>query len=96
MLKNLIKRGLISLGIIDDKDFQTAQVTYMGKTKNIQVVHDYGFSSNCPTGGIVLMFNVQGQEENIAGIADLPNDRFKNLKEGEVAVYNALTNAYVI
>jgi len=44
---------------------------------------------------MVLMFNVQGQEENRAGMANLTRQRFKNLKEGEVALGNYLTGSVV-
>ena len=92
---NMIKRALTSLPIKDNTDFQTSQVRYLGKTAQIELVYPYGLCSSPPTGSMVLMFNIQGQEENRAGMANLTRQRFKNLKEGEVAVGNYLTGSVV-
>lgn len=94
-ISNGIKRAFVSLVGSDSEAFQTTQISYLGKTADTEVIYPYGLCGNPPTGSLVLLFNVQGQEENRAGIANLPNKRFKNLKAGEVAVGNYLTTSVV-
>lgn len=92
---NLIKRGIVTLSGADSANFARCQVSYMGKVKNVEIVFPYGLAANLPKESLVLLFSVMGQEENMAGIGNLPGSRFKNLKEGEVVVGNPLTGAYV-
>jgi len=87
-LFNLIKRAIITLASKDDTNFQIVQVNYLGKTKNVEIVSPYGLYSNPKEQSVMLIFNVNGQEENIAGIPYNPYNRFKNLKPGEVATGN--------
>lgn len=94
-ISNGIKRAYISLVGSDSNQFQTTQINYLGKTADMEVIYPYGLCANPPAGSLVLLFNVQGQEENRAGIANLPNQRFKNLKAGEVVVGNYLTGSYI-
>jgi len=93
---NIIKRAIISLSSKDNEDFQIAQATYFEKTKNIELILPYGLYSNAKTGAISLVFAVNGQEENLAGIPYNPYVRFKNLNPSEVAVGNPhkLTKIY--
>ena len=92
---SLIKRAYITFVGNDDEQFQVTQINYLNKTTNMEVINPYGLCSNPPRNSLVLLFNVQGQEENRAGIANLPQQRFKNLKEGEVALGNYLTKTVI-
>jgi phage gp45-like len=94
-ITSLIKRSYVTLVGNDNDNFQTTQVTYLSKTANIEVIYPYGVCGNPPLGSLALTFNVQGQEENRAGIFNLPNQRFKGLKAGEVAIGNYLTGSVV-
>lgn len=94
-VRNLIKRAYVSLVGNDDQQFQTTQISYLNKTNVMEVIYPYGLSGNPPQDSLVLLFNVQAQEENRAGIANLPQQRFRNLNEGEVAVGNYLTTSNV-
>lgn len=94
-ITGMIKRAYITLVGSDKDKFQTTQVNYLDKTADIEVIYPYGLCGNPPKNSIVLLFNVQAQEENRAGICNLPNKRFKDLKEGEVVVGNYLTGSYV-
>lgn len=94
-IRNLIKTGYISRVSSDDKDVQIAQVTYLGLTKDTAIITPYGVFSNAPLKSKVLLCNVLAQEENAAGIAYAQQNRFKNLKEGEVVLGNILTQSYV-
>lgn len=94
-ITNIIKRAFITLAGGDNDKFQTTQINYLGKVADMEVIYPYGLCGNPPAGSLVLLFNVQGQEENKAGIANLPNQRFKNLKPGEVVLGNYLTGSYI-
>jgi len=95
-IRNLIKRGVVTKKTPDSGQFSVAQVKWLtGKTGNVEVIHPYGFSSYAPVGSLALMFNVMGHEENRAAIINDPKRRFKDLKEGEIAIGNFLTRSYV-
>jgi len=94
-LFNLIRRALVSRKTADTGQFPVAQVKWNDKVADIEVIYPYGLAGNLPKDALVLMFNVQGQEENKAGIGNTPKIRFKNLQEGEVAVGNPVTGSVV-
>lgn len=94
-LFNLIKRAIVSRKTADTGQFPIAQVEWNGKAKNIHHITPYGLYSNLPIDSLVLTFNVLGQEENMAGIGNTPKRRFKNLKEGEVAIGNPITGSVI-
>ena len=95
-IKNLIKRGTVSRKTEDSGDYSIAQIKWMSKkVGNVEVLHPYGMSSYAPVGSLALMFNIMGQEANRAAIVNDPKRRFKDLKEGEVAIGNFLTRSYV-
>ena len=94
-LFNLIKNAIISLSGKDSADFPTAQVDYLGKTKEIELVFPYGLAANPKEKCFTLLFSVNGQEDNILGIAHNPTNRFKNLTPGEVVVGNSYVNTKI-
>ena len=91
----MIKRGVLTLPTADAGVNQIAQASYLGKTANVELITLYGLCSNPPAGSNILLFDVQGQEENRAGITNFPGSRFKGLKVGEVAVGNYITKSNV-
>lgn len=95
-IRNLIKRGTVTRKTADTGQFAIAQLKWISdKTGNVEVIHPYGISSYAPVGSLALMFNVMGHESNRAAIINDPKRRFKDLKEGEVAIGNFLTRSYV-
>jgi len=94
-LFNLIKRTIVSRKTDDTGQFPVSQVQWNNKTANLEVIYPYGLAGNLPVDALVLTFSVLGQEENKAGIGNTPKIRFKNLKEGEVAVGNPVTKSVV-
>lgn len=56
----------------------------------------YGLSSLEPENYYVFILNSQGQESTKLGIPSAMQNRKKGLKQGEVAIYNSLTQTYVI
>jgi phage gp45-like len=91
----LIKRGLVTLSGNDSNNYPVCQVAFVKKTKTVEIVSPYGLYSNLPTGAQMIVFTVQAQEENLAGIGYNSLTRFKNLAEGEVVVGNPSTGAFV-
>lgn len=75
--------------------FFTQQITYRNKVSNVLVVYPYGYHANAKVDeSLVLMFGVNGDSENKAGIPFQPNIR-PDLKEGEVAIYQPGTNTVI-
>lgn len=97
LIRNMIKRAVVTLNPADTGQIPVAQVQWSSSNtaNNVQVITPYGFYSVAPTGSLALMFNVMGQEENRAAIFDNPKGRFKNLKPGESVVGNPLTGSKV-
>jgi len=91
----LVRRGKVTLAGDDAAPFARAQVSCMGKTKTVEIVFPYGHYANLPEDSLVLMFSVNGQDENASAIGYSPADRFKNLAKGEVLVGNPKTGAFV-
>lgn len=91
----MIKRAYVTLVGNDAGQVQTTQVSYLGKTTDMEVIYPYGLFGNPPRGSLALLFSVQGHEENRAGIANLPKQRFKDNKEGEAGVGNLLTGSVI-
>jgi len=96
-LRNMIRRAVITLGGSDDKDFPVQQVTYLGKTADIEIITPYGMHANLPADNetFVTMWTVAGQEDYRVGMGYTPKRRPKNLPEGEVVFYHPLTQSRV-
>lgn len=92
MMKH-IKRAFLSLAGRDDTDFPTSQAEYNGKNADTEILQPYGLYGNPPTGSLLVLMHVNGEEENRVALATYPQIRFMNMKEGEVAVGNPLTKS---
>lgn len=84
----MIKRFLVSLAAKDSDDFPTTQVSYNGKTTDIEYLYPYGSHGVPPEGSIGVGFNILGYEENKAGIFYNSETRPKGLEPGEYACGN--------
>ena len=80
----------------DSTSYPTGQCSYNGKQATFTRLLPYGLSSLEPENSFVFVINSQGQEAVKFGIPSAMQDRFKNLKQGEVAIYNSRTQTYVI
>lgn len=100
---NIIKSGIKTLAIEDtgkgnDEEsnvIQQLQVKLYDAIKKCGKLGQYGLYSNAPSGSFVIIMQVNGQEEVLFGIEDDVNNRPRNLKEGEVMLYNTLTKNYI-
>lgn len=85
-----VAHGLIEASK-DDGPLQFIQATYLeGETKNdVRKMHHFGFSSHAPKGSECIAVSVAGNREASVIIATENREfRFKNLGDGEVAIYS--------
>lgn len=80
----------------DSGSWPTGQAGYNGKQATFTRLLPYGLSSLEPEGYFVFLINSQGQEAVKFGIPSAMQERKKSLKQGEVAIYNSLTQTFVI
>lgn len=97
MIKNLIRRALVTLDGTDDKDFPVQQITYLGKAADCEMIMPYGVHANLPANGevIVTMFSVMGEEDNRVGMGYTPKLRPKNTPAGEVIFYHPIAGSKI-
>ena len=92
----MIKQAVITLVTSDTSAYPQGQAEYNGKITNYTRLSPYGLDSNPPVGSSVILLSSQGQEAVKFGIASDFLGRKKELKEGEVALYNTLTQSLVL
>lgn len=95
LIHNIIKRAVISKLEVDSETSPIAQASYLGKTGTTEIVLPYGISARAPVGTQLLLFAVQGQENNRAAIPYGQENRHKNLEEGEVVIENEITKSFI-
>ena len=93
---NAIKQAFINLVDEDTSAYPRGQAGYSSKATNFVRLSPYGLDSNPPEGAFCLLISSQGKESGKFGISSDFLRRFKELKEGEVAVYNTLTESFVL
>lgn len=94
-LKYLIRWAVLK-AVDDSAAYRAGKASAFGKEGNVFLLTPYGLAHNPPAGATVLMLQVGGDEGNKVGIADLPTRRLKGLAPGEAALYNALTDSFVL
>ena len=92
-IRSLIRRAVVSLSLPDDGDHPIMQISYLGKTANAEVIWPYGMGGQLPENAQVFCFNIEGMEENKAGIGTTPTLRLKVDAEGETCFGNPLTGS---
>lgn len=94
-LLQLIKQAYISAVNDDSKVFPIADVTYNSKISKAVRFSPYGLCSNAPLNSNVILLTIDGMESLKYALCDDMQNRFKNLKEGEVVLYNYVSGSYV-
>ncbi len=92
---SLIKQAIVTKVTTDDKNYPVGECRHNEVTTNFVPLSVYGINSSAPIDSHLLIFSSQGQEGLKFGI---PNDfikRKKNLKEGEVAIFNSKTKDFI-
>lgn len=93
-LKKLIRWANVTAGGADDKQFPIQQISYMGKTADCVMVFPYGMHGNASEDSIVLMFGVNGDSANRAGIPGTPQERPK-MAANEFCMYHPKTQSII-
>lgn len=94
-MSNQIKTAIKTKTSNDDNTLQKLQVQLFDAVKSISKLGVYGLYTNAPKGSFVVVIQSNGQEEVLFGIEDDVNNRPRGLKEGEVMLYNTLTQNYL-
>lgn len=85
-----------SLKSIDDSgNFRRAIISALGADQPALAFTPYGICSNPPVGSLAISTNIQGIASNTVVFLDDPKNRKKGLSEGEIAIVNYLTGAFV-
>jgi len=92
---SMIKIAISTKAMEDTKQFPFLQARFMTKVNDIWFVTPYGYYSSPPVGSMGIVFNIQAQEQNRAGIFNDYDRRNKNLVEGEVELFNTLTKTRI-
>lgn len=87
---NITKEGT------DDKDVRIQQYSKNGDVDDAEIYAPYGMSYNLPENSLCLFALVGGDDGNIILLPDRSQDRVKDLKRGEVAFFNPLTQSRII
>ena len=95
LISNIVKRAYISKLESDSEGSAIAQVSYLGKTGISEIISPYGLDARPPLETQVLLFAVQGHENNRGAIAYSREKRLKDLSPGEVALHNAETKTFI-
>jgi len=95
-IAGILKRSFVSRVAVDKNDFQTAQVSYMGKAVETEMLWLYGTYGSVPLNSLCPTWSVGAQEEDRVTLPARSHDRIKrDLKPGEYGVGNHLTGSTV-
>ena len=92
---NIIKQAFYKEADVDDSDFPKGIAVFAGKTSRFIRMSVYGICSNPTSGSHIILLNAQGRESSRFGFINDFLDRKKDLKEGEVALFNSKTGTYI-
>ena len=95
MLRNLLKWARVTKAAVAGEQYQTQQVTYLGKVADAAILQPYGLHANLPPDVLTLIVSNQGQADNRVALGCLLKQR-PDLNEGEVAFYHPLIPDLII
>lgn len=95
-IRNMIRQAFVSLLFDDSEAYPIVQISANGKKAKAVRLSIYGVVSHPPRNSHALVFNSQGQESTKFAIINDFLNRKKGLKEGEAALFNTLTGAFVL
>lgn len=84
----MIRRAIVTLSLPDSGNRQFVQISYLGKTAKMEVIWPYGMGGKLPAGAMPYVFNIEGMEENKAGIGTSATLPFSADADGEVWIGN--------
>lgn len=92
---NQARLAKITENVVDNGQFISHQVSYLGKEANGIAFYPYGFHANAPVESWALMLSIQGHPDNRALLVSEPKVR-PELLSGEVALYSPLIPDLII
>jgi phage gp45-like len=94
-IKSLIKFAKQVNKMVDSGNYPIGQLSFLGQTQDVRQITPYGLYCHPPIDSEWLVLNLRGNSDDKVGIGNNYLNRFKNLKEGEFALYNQLTGSYI-
>ena len=95
-IAGLIKRSFITRASDDKNAFQTAQISYLDKVADTEIIWPYGMFGNVPVDSLCVTFSVGAHEEDRVTIASRSHKRIRrNLKPGEIGIGNFDTQSEI-
>ena len=94
-IKSLIFGGIQKKPAVDSGAMTTAQVSYLGQTRDVQQITPYGLACSPPNGSTWLLWQVRGNSNDIAGFGNDYKSRPKGLVEGEAVLFNSKTGTII-
>ena len=95
-IKGLIKLGFVTGPANNDDKFPVQQMTFKGKAVDVMQLNPYGLYSNVKTdSSLGLMFVSDCAPENRAALCFTPEERPRDLENGEVCLYHPFTNSFI-
>lgn len=92
----MVKRALITLSGDDDQQFRVQQAeAFEDDIFDLEILFPYGMSANLPPNSLLTVFRVGNDENYRVAIGDAPDDRIKNLEEGEVVFFHPGTKSFI-
>jgi len=93
-LKNIIKQAVS--GVTDDTgEIPTTIVDYLGKKSKAIRLSPYGLCTNPPEVSDAVLLSINAHESQKYALIDHFQNRFKNLKHGEVVLTNYMSGSYI-
>ena len=94
-IRNLIKLGRITNPGDDSGLDAVSQCEYMGKVTNAAMFLPYGISAKAPNDSLLLIFSAGGSSQNSAAIPLSAENRFRDLKDGELKIGNLVSKCFI-
>jgi len=94
-IKRLIRIAKIVKAGDDTGNFPVQRISYYGKNIGCNILFPYGMHANLPVGSFVTAYSIGGDTENKVGFGGLPQERIKELPEGEVVFFHPITKSKI-
>ncbi len=95
-IAGIVKRSVITRIAKDNGDFQTAQITYMGKTSDSEILWAYGTYGSVPVNSLCVTLSVGAHEEDRVTFPSRSRTRTRRaLRAGEVGFGNPIAKSDV-
>ncbi len=94
-IKNMIQRAVVDKSIPDTNDYPVTKAKFFDRISIVERFSPYGLYTNFPAGTPLTQFNINGDSNNKVCMGTAYDNRFKDLKDGEVVIGNIETKSFV-